>query len=155
MLNQLTRLSQEADGRYATDQELQFLQDYLSSVELRTNAYIKISDQSEPILDKVKAKLDAANSKLFARGSRDLSDIWRRDVAIVLRCSIAAMLLNDLDWLRDSFLLWHRTIVNANRTPHISKATYSVMPEVMKEYLNDEEIKLILPILQLNQSVLN
>ena len=85
------------------------------------------------------------------------------------------MLVNDLDWLRDSLLLWHRTIVNANKTEHISEATYGVMPQVVEEYhheilavqqtlllideescvTTDEEMKLILPVFQLNQSVLS
>ncbi len=155
MLKQITKLTIEADGRYATEQELKFIKDYLDSADLRLSAYEKISNKSEEVLDKTKAMLDKKNPKLFARESKDLSSIWRRDVAIILRCSVAAMLVNDLDWLRDSLLLWHRTIVNANKTQHISEATYSVMPQVLAEYLTDEEIKLILPVLQLNQSVLN
>ena len=154
MLKQITKLTIEADGRYACDKELEFIQDYLDSVELRISAYEKIRDKSEEILDKTKAKMEVKTPNLFARGKRDLGSIWRRDVAIVLRCSVAAMLVNDLDWIRDSLLLWHRTIVSANKTNHISDATYSMMPEVMKEFLTDEEIKLILPVLQLNQSIL-
>ena len=155
MINQLAKLTTEADGRYASDRELQFLTDYLQSVEVRVSAYAKIRDRSEEILEQTKTKLDIAKPKMFARGEKDLSSIWRRDVTIILRCTVAAMLVNDLDWLRDSLLLWHRTIVNANQTKHISQATYSMMPEVMKEFLTDEEIKLILPILQLNQTILS
>ena len=154
MLKQITKLIIEADGRYATDQELKFLRDYLDSVDIRISAYKKISEQSEEVLDLTKKKMDEEDSQLLIRGSNNLSTNWRRDVAIVLRCSVAAMLINDLDWLRDSLLLWHRTIVNANQTEHISEATYSAMPQVMQEYLTDEEIKLILPVLQLNQSIL-
>ncbi|MGD1918878.1 MAG: allophycocyanin [Pleurocapsa sp.] len=155
MLKQITKLTIEADGRYATDQELKFLKDYLDSVDLRISAYKKISEKSEQVLDLTKRKMDVKDSQLFVRGSKNLSSIWRRDVAIVLRCSVAAMLINDLDWLRDSLLLWHRTIVNANKTEHISEATYRVMPEVIKEYLTDEEMRLILPVLQLDQSILS
>ena len=154
MLKQLTKLTIETDGRYASDKELEFIQDYLDSLELRVSTYEKIRDKSEEVLDQTKAKMEQKSPNLFARGKKDLGSIWRRDVAIVLRCSVAAMLVNDLDWLRDSLLLWHRTIVSANKTNHISDATYSMMPEVMKEFLTDEEIKLILPVLQLNQSIL-
>lgn len=155
MLNQLTRLSIEADGRYASDQEMQFLDNFFESVDLRVRCYEKIRDEEEKILDRTKAKMMTENSEIFARGSKDLSSIWRRDVMIILRCTGAAMLINDLDWLRDSILLWHRTIVNANKTQHISLATYNLMPEVLKECLTEEELGLILPILQLNQSILS
>ena len=155
MLKQITKLTIEADGRYASDEELKFIKDYLDSVELRISTYEKIRDKSEEVLDKTKAKMEAKSPNLFIRGKKDLGAIWRRDVTIVLRCSVAAMLVNDLDWLRDSLLLWHRTIVTANKTNHISDATYSLMPEVMKEFLKDDEIELIMPVLQLNQSILS
>ena len=155
MLKQITQLTLKADGRYATEQELKFLRDYLESAETRITAYEKIRDRAEEVLDLTKAKMDTKNPTLFTRGSKDLSAIWRRDVAIVLRCSVAAMLVKDLDWLRDSLLLWHRTIVNANKTSHISQETYGVMAEIMADYLTDEEIELMLPVLQLNQSILS
>ena len=155
MLKQLARLSLEADGRYATEQELQFLKNYLQSVDRRINVYEKIRDAEEEIIDRTKAKMDSQNPNLFKRGSRDLSSIWRRDVINVLRCSVAAMLIDDLDWLRDSLLLWHRTIVNANKTQNISQATYKVMPEIMRQYLTPEEVELIMPVLQLDQSILS
>ena len=155
MLKQTKNLIIEADGRYATDQELQFIKDYLDSVEIRISTYEKVRDESEKILDLTKRKMDVKDPNLFIRGDKNLSSIWRRDVAIVLRCSVAAMLINDLDWLRDSLLLWHRTIVNANKTSHISEATYQVMLEVMKKYLTKEELELVLPVLQLNQSILS
>ena len=154
MLKQITKLTIEADGRYASDEELEFVQDYLDSVDLRINTYEKIRDKSEEVLDKTKASMEAKNPNIFVRGKKDLGAIWHRDVTIVLRCSVAAMLVNDLDWLRDSLLLWHRTIVTANKTNHISDATYSLMPEVMQEFLGNDEIELILPVLQLNQSIL-
>lgn len=154
MLNQLTRLSIEADGSYATEQELQFLTSYLESVDQRVISYEKIKNAEAEIIDKTKAKIDAQNPNLFIRGSKDLSSIWRRDITIVLRSSVAAMLINDLDWLRESLLLWHRTIVNANKTLDISQATYIAMSEVMEEYLSSAEVKFILPVLQLNSSIL-
>ncbi len=155
MLNQLTKLSVEIDGRYATDQELEFIKNYIQSVDLRVSSYEKIRDGEEKILDRTKRKMDIQNPNLFIRGSKNLSSIWRRDVMIILRCTVAAMLVNDLDWLRDSLLLWHRTIVNANKTQNISQATYNMMPEVLKEFLTTEELALILPVLQLNQSILS
>ncbi len=155
MLNQLTKLSIEADGRYATDKELEFIKNYLRSVDLRLSSYEKIRDEEEKILDRTKKKMDMQNPNLFTKGSKNLSSIWRRDVMIILRCSVAAMLVNDLDWLRDSLLLWHRTIVNANKTQNISQATYNVMPEVLQEFLTVEELALVLPVLQLNQSIIS
>ena len=155
MLKQLSQLNIEADGRYATDQELQFLKNYLQSIEQRISAYEKIRDAEEEIMAQTKAQIDAQNPNLFNRDSQDLSSVWRRDVGIVLRYSAAAMLINDLDRLRESLLLWHRTIVNANKTLPISQATYDVLSESIKQYLSPEEAELMMPVLQLDQSVLS
>ena len=102
-----------------------------------------------------KAQIDAKNPNLFNRDSQDLSSVWRRDVGIILRCSAAAMLINDLDRLREGLLLWHRTIVNANKTLPISQETYDVLSESIKQYLSPEEAELMMPALQLDQSVLS
>ncbi len=155
MLKQLSHLSVEADGRYATDQELQFLKNYLQSLDQRISSYEKIRDAEEDIMDRTKAQIDSQNPNLFSRDSQDLSSVWRRDVGIILRCSAAAMLINDLDRLREGLLLWQRTIVNANKTLHISQVTYDVIPEIIKQYLSAEEAELMMPVLQLDQSILS
>ena len=155
MLKQLSHLSVEADGRYATDQELQFLKNYLQSVDQRISSYEKIRDAAEEIMDQTKAQIDSQKPNLFNRDSQDLSSIWRRDVGIILRCSAAAMLINDLDRLREGLLLWHRTIVNANKTLPISQITYDVIPEIIQQHLTAEEAELMMPVVQLDQSVLS
>ena len=155
MLKQLVRLNIEADGRYATDQELQFLEDYLQSVDKRISSYKKIRDAEKEIMEQTKAQLDSEHPNLFSRGSQDLSAIWQRDMDIVLRCSAAAMLLNDLDWLRESVLLWQRTIVNANKTRQISQLTYQVLLQIVKQFITEEEAELMMPALQLDQSILS
>ncbi len=155
MLKQLINLNIEADGRYATDQELQFLKNFLQSLDERISAYEKIRDAEEEIMDQTKAQIDAQNPNLFNRDSQDLSSVWRRDVGIVLRYSAAAMLINDLDRLREGLLLWHRTIVNANKTLPISQITYDVIPEIIQQHLTAEEAELMMPVMQLDQSVLS
>ncbi|ELS00377.1 Phycobilisome protein [Xenococcus sp. PCC 7305] len=155
MLKQLDRLNVEADSRYASEQELQFLKIYLGSVDQRISAYKKICDSEDKILDQTKAQLDAKNPNLFNSGSKDHSEIWRRDISIVLRCSAAAMLINDLDYLRENLLLWHRTIVNANKMVHISRATYEVLPGIIKQFLTPDEAELMMPIIQLDKSILS
>ena len=59
MLNQLSRLSVEADGRYATSEELQFLKDYIQSLDLRLSAYEKISAAQTEIVDLVETQVRA------------------------------------------------------------------------------------------------
>ncbi len=155
MLKQLARLSVEADGRYATDQELQFLKNYLQSVDQRITSYEKIRDAEEEILDQVETKMRSIDPNLFSRDSQDLTSVCKRDRKHTLRCSAAAMLINDLDRLREGLLLWQRTIMLAFKDEHPSKVHYEVLPEIMKQHLTAEEVELIMPFLQLDQSVLS
>ena len=50
MLSQLARLTVEADGRYATSEELQFLKDYIESLDSRVSAYQKIQAAEAEVL---------------------------------------------------------------------------------------------------------
>jgi len=155
MLKQLVRLNIEADGRYATEQELKFLKDYLESAEERISAYQKIRDAEEEIMEQVEAKMRATDPELFLRGSQDLTAVCKRDRKHTLRCSAAAMLINDLDRLRENFLLWQRTIVHAFKDERPTQVHYEVLPEVIKQHLTPEEAKLMMPVLQLDQSILS
>ena len=155
MLKQLARLSVEADGRYATEQELKFLKDYLQSVDRRVSAYEKIRDAEEKIIDGVEAKMRSVDPNLLSRGSDDITSICKRDRKQLLRCSAAAMLTDDLDRLRDGLLLWQRTIVHAFNDERPTQANYQVMPEIVKEYLTPEEAELLMPALQLDEAILS
>ena len=155
MLKQLTCLSVEADGRYATTSELQFLKDYLQSAELRVSTYEKIRDAEEPMMDQAEDKLKKQDPNWNKRASKDLTAECRRDRKYILKCSAAAMLIDDLDRLRDGFLVWQRTIVRAVKDERPSQSTWQVMPEVLKQNLADDEVALMMPAIRLNQTLLS
>ncbi|MGF1602016.1 MAG: allophycocyanin [Thermosynechococcaceae cyanobacterium] len=155
MLKQLKRVSIDAGGRFATEAELQFLKDYLASVAHRISAYEKIRDQEEKIMDQVEEKACAQNPRVFYKGTQDRSDICRRDRKYLLKSMAAAMLISDLDRLRDGMLLWQRTLVKAFQNDQASQVTYQVMPKVMEQQLTPAEMKQIMPALQLSQALLS
>lgn len=154
MLNQLSRLSVEADGRYATREELQFLKDYIQSLDLRLGAYEKISAAHTEIVNSVETQVRATNPDLFRKGTRDVTATCKRDRFDVLRYSAAAVLSNDLDCLRESFLLWYRTIIRVFQDQQAAAVSYQVMLEVLKKHLTPQEAALISPVMGLNQVIL-
>jgi hypothetical protein len=154
MLQQLEHLSLTAEGRYATTQELQFVRDYAASVDLRLSAYQKIRDGEEEIISLLQTKMRAMQPDIFMVNSNDVSQKCQRDCQIVLRSAIAAMLINDLDRLREHILLWQRTIIKAFKEEHIAGMIYTNMPEVIQQFLTPQEFALLEPILQLNHAVL-
>ncbi len=155
MLKQLANLTVEADGRYATESELQFLKDYLDSVEQRINTYEKIRDSETKIVEKVEQKKQEINPDLFKLNGRDVSAICKRDLIDILRCSAAAMLLGDLDYLRDGMLIWYQTIVRSYGYQKHDETIYEILTKVVKVSLTPEEFELILPALQLDHALLS
>ncbi|MFM2429730.1 MAG: hypothetical protein RLZZ511_943 [Cyanobacteriota bacterium] len=154
MLNQLAKLGLESEGRYATTAELQFLKYYMTTLDQRISAYEKIRDAEFQIMAAATAQARASNPAIFMRGEQDLTSMAQRDCSLVLRCAAAALLIDDLDRLRDSLLLWHQTIIKAVKTDHISQAMWKVLPDVVKQYLSPEEATIVMPVLQLNQALL-
>lgn len=155
MLTQLSRLNLHADGRYATDQELQFLEDYLNSADQRINTYQKVRENEVSILLEVEAKMHELNKDncLFYMTQHEI-EICRRDRQNAVRYSSAAMLINDLDRLRDGLLIWVQTIVRAVGYKHFVRTHYPIIQEVIKGYLTPEEAAFILPALQLDCTIL-
>ncbi len=154
MLKQLARINVDADGRFATEAELQFLKDYLESADHRISAYEKIRDAEEEIMDQVEEMALAKDPRVFYKGTRNMTATCRRDRKLNLQCSAAAMLVNDLDRLRDDLLLWQRTLVKAFQTDDASKLTYQLLPQVVKQELTPEEAHQITPALQLSQALI-
>ncbi|MGB3264529.1 MAG: phycobilisome protein [Microcoleus sp.] len=154
MLSQLARLSTEADGRYATADELQFLKDYFQSLNHRMSAYKKIQAAEKEIIRQVESEMQSLDPSLFRRGSQDVTAKWRIDALRVLRHSAAALLINDTERLRDRLLLWFQTILGAFQARNSSGVTYDVMKKVLKKYLTAEEVSLFFPILDINRTVL-
>lgn len=155
MLKQLARLSVEADGRYATATELQFLRDYLDSVDKRISAYEKIQSMEAEIVTKIDQTRRAAEPELFAKTSQvDGTLVCKRDFTNILRYSLAALLFDDCDRVPDNYLLWYKTIVRTYKYDRAAGVTYKVVQDVIKEYLTPQESALFNPILELNQVVL-
>ncbi|MGF1604639.1 MAG: allophycocyanin [Thermosynechococcaceae cyanobacterium] len=155
MLKQLARVNVDADGRFATEAELQFLTDYLESADSRISAYEKIRDAEEEIMDQVEELATAQNPRVFYKGTRDMSATCRRDRKHILRSVSAAMLLSDLDSLRDGLLLWQRTIIHAFQFQPASQVVCQLMPTVINQQLLPEEAQQIMPALQLSQALLS
>lgn len=151
MLSQLERLSLDVDGRYAADDELQFVSDYVQSFYLRVETYQKLQAAEAAIVQQVQARMRAIAPELLKNGDEDLTAKWKRDTIRVLRYSAVAMLLNDPDSLRDRLLVWMQTIMRAFGAQRSCDMTYRIMQEVVKQHLTPIQASLFCPILELNR----
>lgn len=155
MFKQLTRLTIDTDGRYATDEELQFLQDYLASAEDRITMYEKVREHEEQIIYRWEAAKRGVKEDVFHMGERDVTEICRRDMTNVFRCSATSVLFNDLDRLREGLLIWYQTIVRAYNYTQYAKVSYLIIQETIKEFLNEAETALLMPALKLDHTILS
>jgi hypothetical protein len=154
MLNQLERLSLEVEGRYATVQELQVLKDYFPTINPRLSAYQKLRDGEGEIIARLESRMREKQPNIFNMGDKDVTEFYRRDTKTALKISLAAMLIDDLDRIRENLLLWYLTIIKAFKFQHVITLAYKTMPEIIEPMLTAEEYACIKPILLLNQTVL-
>ncbi|HEY9647052.1 MAG TPA: hypothetical protein V6C88_11810 [Chroococcidiopsis sp.] len=154
MLRQFQRLELKTDGRYATDSELQFLEDCIQTYDLRVQTYHTLKTAEMLIVQEVLAKVKAIDANLLRHENNDVTNKWKSDTLRVLRYSAIAMLVNDPDTLQERFLLWFQTIMRSFNAQRSCDITYEVMQQVVKRHLTPEQAGLFCPILELNRQCL-
>jgi hypothetical protein len=154
MLTQLSRLSIDADGRYATAEELQFLKDYLQTTDQRIQTYKSVRDNEAFLIEDLQVQVKAVSGSLLLKGSKDVSSLFKRDQKHMLRVAAAAMLFNDLDFLREGLLLWHRTIVKAFGVEQPAQVGCQAWPGVFAKFLSQDEYKFMSPAIGLIRAIL-
>ena len=154
MLSQLRQLSLEAEGRYASDTELQFMSDYVQSFDLRLQTYQKLQELETTLVQQAYAKLRSVDPSFFMQGQEDLSSKWKRDTLRIIRYVATAVLINDPDTMQSRFLLWFETLMRAFGAKRNCNATYQVMQALIKHHLTPPQASLVCPILELTRQVL-
>ncbi|MBE9028982.1 phycobilisome protein [filamentous cyanobacterium LEGE 11480] len=148
MLSQMQRLTTAAEGRYATDEELRFLPEYLRSYELRMQTYQQLQKSEITILKQVFSTVMQQAPELFSKAQPEQLKHCQQDTLQTLRYCAAAMLVNDADTLRERYLLWLQTIVRAFDKQHSNDLLYTAMQQAVKQHLSAAQADLIVPLIQ-------
>ena len=154
MLKQFKQLALATEGRYATATELQFIKDYLQSADTRISAYEKMRDREDEMLDMVQTHAVEEQKDIFMIGTQNRQNTARRDSQFILRHLGASMLAHDLERYRDGLLIWHRTIMNAQKLKYCSRGTRNSEYQILEQMLAEEEFKLAKPALMLGKTLL-
>jgi hypothetical protein len=154
MLSKLQQLGTNADGRYASDAELQFMDTYITSFDSRIEAYQRIKEVESKIVETVLAKLQTSYPNLLLPKGEDMRGKWKQDTLRVLRHSAMTVLLDDPELLRQQFLYWFQTIMQAFGAQEACNITYLVMQDVVKDLLPKHIADLLCPILEINRNLL-
>jgi hypothetical protein len=154
MLKAFKDLADKSEGRYATDDELQFIDDYVNSYSLRLSTYYKLQQIEQEFVETVHQQLTATDPALLKSGTKNLTPKWKHDTMRVLRYSAIALLLDDAEIHQERFLFWFQTIMRAFSAQRSCDVTYTLMQEVAKNKLSANEAALLCPILELNRVAL-
>lgn len=154
MLKAFKDLTDQAEGRYATDAELQFIVDYVNSYQLRFETYQKVQSFEKTFVKEAHGQLIAREPDLLQHQKKDLTSKWKQDTLRVLRYSAIALLLDDAELHQERFLYWFQTIMRAFGAQQSCDATYTVMQDVAQKHLSDVESALLCPMLELNRVAL-
>ncbi|BBC25580.1 phycobilisome protein [Pseudanabaena sp. ABRG5-3] len=154
MLSKLQQLGINSDGRYASDDELQFMDNYINSFDARVEAYRRIKAVETEIVEAVFAKIQASHPKALLIRGEDTQIKWKQDTLRVLRHSAMTVLLDDPELLRQQFLYWFQTIMQAFGAQEACNVTYLVMQDVVKQILPKDIAGLLCPILEMNRNLL-
>lgn len=157
MLKELSQLTIDADGRYATSQELKFIRDYISSAQHRVKIYQTIREFRQTIAIETEQQILSVDEDIFVSDGKDCKTVFHRDQSISLRYTAATVLSGDLERLKQSLLLWTRTIIAAAKPvkcKNLTEMVYKIKAKVILSKLAAEEHQYIKPILALNRSIL-
>ncbi|MCU0566969.1 MAG: phycobilisome protein [Oculatellaceae cyanobacterium Prado106] len=152
MLNQLENLSREVDGRYASDAELQFLEDYMRSFHLRMQTYQKLQELEVTMVQQAYVKMRSADASIFAGNNREETNRkCQRDMVGSLRATALTVLLDDPDAHQERFLLWLQSMMRSLGKEQTCNQLYTAYQELAKQHLSPAQAELVCPILELNR----
>ncbi len=155
MLTQLDYLSRTADGRYASDTELAFLEHYHQSFALRLRTYQKLQAAEGKLLQALQARLQQEEPSLFHGEDLATQRKCDFDTRCILRACLVALLLNDPEVLKERMLYWLQTIMRTfKHHQHRCDMNYRVLQDIVRQSLPESESALMYPLLELTRSML-
>ncbi len=154
MLSQLHALEQMTPDRYATDEDLQFLDTFGQAFPDRRALYLLFQSLEEKLVEETYQLLEQKYPEVLRVKGMDFASKWKADTLRVLRYTAAAILLNDSATFQERFLLWFQTIMRAFGVRRNCYITYEAMKVVIHKHLTPSQFQLVEPLLNLTQETL-
>jgi len=154
MNTRMNKLLTSADGRYFTTDERQVLLAYAESLPRRFRAADQVEEKEEAVLRDVVGELQKRHADFTKYHDQAWARVYR-DVQLVLRADVHAMVADDAGQLDDRILYWMRTMFAANSfTPAFVRDCFSLLRERVRGQMAAEDFELLRPYLDRNVEVL-
>jgi len=150
MITLLETLVDGADGAYASKQDLRNLEHAMFSWAERKEAYLAVQDKEKVIIDRAMTLIQLSNSGTERLNSGTLNRC-RRDMTLALRAYALGMLLQDEEMLKDRFLYWQKSVLQAMGLHHYQGVKF-VLESICVE-LPQEQANLFKPYFKLGQEL--
>jgi Phycobilisome protein len=154
MNSRLSKIAQTADGRYFSADERQAFRSFADSLPKRLGVVESVEQKEETVIRTVLEQMQLR----YPNFAKHHDQAWARqfrDVQLVLRAGVEAMVFDDIRRLDDKMLYWLRSMFAAsNYTPRFVRDCFESLRDQMKSNLNHEEFDLLRPFLDRNIEVL-
>ena len=155
MNGKLQELITSTDGRYFTLDEQKRILAFTTTLPQRFAAAAAVQQAEEAIVRRVvdQMRLAYPNLERFHESGWDKTN---RDVQLALRYIAQAMVLDDIEGLKDRLLYWFRTILKSvSLTPGSIRDAYTWLREACRERLPADAFALMLPALDITIEILS
>jgi hypothetical protein len=155
MQTRLSKLATLSEGRYLTRDEQQDLLGFASALPQR----VKVAELVEQKEDGIVRALTEEMKRRYPNFPKYHDQAWakcNRDVTLVLRYDVQAMVFDDMKMLEDKVLYWLRTILAAsNFTPQFVRDCYTILRDLCRQQLPPDAYRALEPYLERNISVVS
>ena len=152
MITLLEALVEGADGSYANKQDLRNLEHAMFSWAERKEAYLAVQNREKSIIDRAMTLILESKTVPADRAMDEARvEYCRRDLTLALRSYALGMLLQDEEMLKERFLYWQKSVLQAMGLHHYYGVQFvfdSICVELPKEQAN-----LFKPYFKLGQNI--
>lgn len=144
----------DAEGRYLEPEEQTMLMEYADSLEQRLIIMRDVQATESEIVDSVVETVMEQHPEAVERHQK-LRDKTARDVSMVLRYCVLAMVKDDPEYLEDQVLHWFRkVVVEAFEMDEYIDTAYSTLIDEVDRHLEADDFQILAPYLRMTHSIL-
>lgn len=152
MITLLENVLQRADGTYVNANDLQLLDQALSTWKARKEAYSAVQEKEAAIIDYA-VKAMRGGDRFESKPLDNLGvDRCQRDMTLGLRCCALAMLMEDEELIKDRVLYWQQNVFLAMQ---LNYQGYKFLGQAIKDLLSAKQAELMTPYMQMAHEMMS
>ncbi len=150
MVPKIQELISQAQDRYLVTDELDLMENYISSLPDRLKLYKLIRDREINILQEV---ADQVPKEIPNVTVEDL-EMGVKNLILVLRYCSMAMLLNDENFLKQRLLNWLEGIMSMRDMRRLNETLYKLLNQGLRQHCSPTQLAMFQPLITAAQVTL-